>query len=138
MGTDKLRPSLSLMSMVVSDTVTCVAAGPTNSFAEMLIPCFYKSFQLCLNNTLNPPDFDRPEAGAVLITDGVQPELRHCLIPLHMDMQRFTSIAGVKIEPVWAIEEYCRHDAMLSGTWQCEPCGDFSLRTSTSIALNLA
>ncbi len=64
------------------------------------MPCLHEALVVADHETLDLPEFRRPEPGHAGQRDRLQPELGQGIFTLHMDMRRFGAFVAEEEEPV--------------------------------------
>src|SRR5580658_8105902 len=100
-GTTMVLPSARPAVSASSLTVTLRASAPLTSAPEILTPYVHKERLALLNHSLNSPKFRACKSTTRLKAHRIEPELRHTLFPLHVDVERLGPVCRVEEQPVW-------------------------------------
>src|SRR4026208_1335706 len=94
------RASLSSTMSASSLISTRTASGTSISTLEVRMPCLQNIELVRRNNALNGSQLAPAEAATPLQPHWIQPELRHFLFPLYVNMHRLLLISGIKEKPI--------------------------------------
>jgi hypothetical protein len=75
-------------------------AAASDVAIEVLMPCFQQQCLVLSSNRHNPIHLGRLEAMILRLSNGRQPELDELVVPPHVNVRRFLTIAGKEEEPI--------------------------------------